>query len=105
VMSIINHVVLVVWWRWQVVVVCNDWCLDDQRSLAFCPVPRQQHGCMLTEVLVDVENGKNYEDKLTIENDFPFICFPLAFLWFWQGLDGYGWIFDSRILWLRICSD
>jgi hypothetical protein len=41
------------------------------------PAPCQQHGGMLTEVLVHWEN-ENYEDKMTKENDFPFTSFPLA---------------------------
>ena len=39
---------------------------------------------------MDLEN-ENYDVKMTKENDFPFTCFPLAFLRFhkvWMGIDG-----------------
>ena len=67
-MSIINRVVL-----------CGTGGRDYGCLLVLLPVPRQQHGGVWMEVLVNLEN-ENYEDEMKIENDFSFICFPPAFL-------------------------
>ena len=48
----------------MVVVVCNDWRLDDRCLLVLLPVPHQQHGVVLAEVLMD---GGNYKDEMTRE--------------------------------------
>ena len=76
--SIIKGVVLVV------PMVCNNYRHDVRWLLALFPVPCQQHGGVLMEVRVILENENN-EDKMTIVSDIPSTGFLYAFIRFYNG--------------------
>ena len=82
-----------------VMVCCNCWIF-----LSLLPVPCQQHGGVLTEVL-----GAFGKWKLWGRNDngewFFIYLLSTSFSLIWQDLDYSEWTFDSRILWLGNCSD